>query len=293
MGLGLSARVRGHRVRVGRAMWMESQKLEIGPVVQETPRPLRKEQQIEPLCCGRRQSGRTGRLLRRHSSCERGHRAKITRRRPAKARAPLGRQPRSGEESRARGGNRRSRGRSPPGTESRVCEKNAGSGSCCRHGGRRHQRCARPGGSRRGNFDRRQHRRRTRDRRRGVARRRPRTTRKGVPDRRPGHVQVRQNLGIIIVPNAIAIALGALGLIGPPMAAIINNGATCLAVLVGTIPLLKIPARRSPAWRLRARRAGARRPLPVCSMRLPRPSNRWLHRGFLRERMRSRCRRWL
>jgi heavy metal translocating P-type ATPase len=56
---------------------------------------------------------------------------------------------------------------------------------------------------------------------------------------------VRQNLGIIIVPNAIAIALGALGLIAPPMAAIINNGATMLAVLVGTIPLLKMPARHS------------------------------------------------
>ena len=54
---------------------------------------------------------------------------------------------------------------------------------------------------------------------------------------------VRQNLGIIIVPNAIAIALGALGLIAPPMAAIINNGATFLAVLAATIPLLKIPAR--------------------------------------------------
>jgi heavy metal translocating P-type ATPase len=49
---------------------------------------------------------------------------------------------------------------------------------------------------------------------------------------------VRQNLGIIIVPNAIAIFLGAFGLIGPPTAAIINNGATFLAVAVGTIPLL-------------------------------------------------------
>jgi len=52
---------------------------------------------------------------------------------------------------------------------------------------------------------------------------------------------VRQNLGIIIVPNAIAIALGAFGLIGPPLAAIINNGATFLAVLVGTMPLLHHP----------------------------------------------------
>jgi hypothetical protein len=50
---------------------------------------------------------------------------------------------------------------------------------------------------------------------------------------------VRQNLGIIIVPNAIAILLGAFGIIGPPMAAIINNGATFLAVAVGTIPLLR------------------------------------------------------
>jgi heavy metal translocating P-type ATPase len=49
---------------------------------------------------------------------------------------------------------------------------------------------------------------------------------------------VRQNLGIIVIPNAIAIALGAFGLIGPPLAAIINNGATVLAVLVGTSPLL-------------------------------------------------------
>jgi Cu2+-exporting ATPase len=54
---------------------------------------------------------------------------------------------------------------------------------------------------------------------------------------------VRQNLGIIVVPNAIAIALGAFGLIGPPLAAIINNGATFLAVLVATLPLLKMPAR--------------------------------------------------
>jgi heavy metal translocating P-type ATPase len=57
---------------------------------------------------------------------------------------------------------------------------------------------------------------------------------------------VRQNLGIIIVPNAIAIALGAFGFIAPPMAAIINNGATFLAVLVGTTPLLKRPAHYPP-----------------------------------------------
>jgi heavy metal translocating P-type ATPase len=54
--------------------------------------------------------------------------------------------------------------------------------------------------------------------------------------------KVRLNLGIIIVPNAIAIALGALGLISPPVAALINNGATILAVLVGTAPLLIGPS---------------------------------------------------
>jgi len=54
---------------------------------------------------------------------------------------------------------------------------------------------------------------------------------------------VRKNLGIIVVPNAIAIALGALGLIGPALAAVINNGATILAALVGTMPLLRRPRR--------------------------------------------------
>jgi Cu2+-exporting ATPase len=55
---------------------------------------------------------------------------------------------------------------------------------------------------------------------------------------------VRRNLGVIIVPNAIAIALGAFGLIAPPLAAIINNGATVLAVMAGTAPLLRLPPRR-------------------------------------------------
>ena len=56
--------------------------------------------------------------------------------------------------------------------------------------------------------------------------------------------RVRQNLGLIIVPNAIAIVLGALGHITPPIAAVINNGATLLAVLVGAAPLLDAPRRR-------------------------------------------------
>jgi Cu2+-exporting ATPase len=76
---------------------------------------------------------------------------------------------------------------------------------------------------------------------------------------------VRQNLGIIVVPNAIAIALGAFGLIGPPLAAIINNGATFLAVLVGTMPLLRMPAHYAGpgADSLEKEPTSGRRHLPV------------------------------
>jgi len=56
--------------------------------------------------------------------------------------------------------------------------------------------------------------------------------------------RVQQNLGVVIVPNAIAIALGALGYITPAIAAVVNNGATLLAVLVGTAPLLNAPRRQ-------------------------------------------------
>ena len=53
-----------------------------------------------------------------------------------------------------------------------------------------------------------------------------------------GMAGVRRNLGLIIVPNAIAIGLGALGFIDPGIAAVINNGATFLSVIAGTLPLL-------------------------------------------------------
>jgi Cu2+-exporting ATPase len=58
---------------------------------------------------------------------------------------------------------------------------------------------------------------------------------------------VRQSLGMIIAPNAVAIAMGALGLITPPLAAVINNGATALAVLVGVLPLVRAPGAPSRA----------------------------------------------
>ena len=76
---------------------------------------------------------------------------------------------------------------------------------------------------------------------------------------------VRQNLGVIIVPNGIAIALGALGLISPPVAAVINNGATFLAVLVGTLPLLKTPVQ--PDIELEATVADAHLPAAPAAMK--------------------------
>jgi hypothetical protein len=51
-----------------------------------------------------------------------------------------------------------------------------------------------------------------------------------------------RGLGLIIVPNAVAIGLGALGLLSPPVAAVVNNGATIFASLVGLEPLFRQPA---------------------------------------------------
>ena len=49
---------------------------------------------------------------------------------------------------------------------------------------------------------------------------------------------VQRGLGLVIVPNAIAIALGALGLITPGVAAAVNNGSTVVAALAGVEPLM-------------------------------------------------------
>jgi Cu2+-exporting ATPase len=56
-------------------------------------------------------------------------------------------------------------------------------------------------------------------------------------DRAMRHVQ--RGLGLVIVPNAIAIALGAAGLITPGFAAAVNNGSTIVAALAGLEPLLR------------------------------------------------------
>jgi heavy metal translocating P-type ATPase len=50
--------------------------------------------------------------------------------------------------------------------------------------------------------------------------------------------RVRRGLGLVIAPNAVAIGLGALGLINPAVAAMVNNGSTVLAALAGVAPLL-------------------------------------------------------
>jgi heavy metal translocating P-type ATPase len=61
-------------------------------------------------------------------------------------------------------------------------------------------------------------------------------------DRAMRHVQ--RGLGLVVVPNAIAIALGAAGLITPGVAAAVNNGSTIVAALAGLEPLLRTARKR-------------------------------------------------
>ena len=49
---------------------------------------------------------------------------------------------------------------------------------------------------------------------------------------------VHVSLGLVIAPNALGILLGAGGLIGPSIAAVINNGSTIVAALYAASPLL-------------------------------------------------------
>jgi Cu2+-exporting ATPase len=51
--------------------------------------------------------------------------------------------------------------------------------------------------------------------------------------------RVKQVLGIVLAPNAVAIAAGAFGFINPMMAAVINNGSTVWASLHAIFPLLR------------------------------------------------------
>jgi Cu2+-exporting ATPase len=50
---------------------------------------------------------------------------------------------------------------------------------------------------------------------------------------------VHRGLALVVVPNAIAIGLGAAGLITPGIAAAVNNGSTIVAALAGLEPLLR------------------------------------------------------
>jgi P-type Cu2+ transporter len=51
--------------------------------------------------------------------------------------------------------------------------------------------------------------------------------------------RVKQVLGVVLVPNAVAIAAGALGFINPITAAVINNGSTVVAAAHAIAPLLR------------------------------------------------------
>jgi heavy metal translocating P-type ATPase len=58
--------------------------------------------------------------------------------------------------------------------------------------------------------------------------------------------QVRTGLAIVLAPNLVAMALGALGLCPPALAAIVNNGSTVVSGLAGLAPLVRQRLRRSP-----------------------------------------------
>ena len=66
-----------------------------------------------------------------------------------------------------------------------------------------------------------------------------------IADRAMRHV--RRGLGLVIAPNAVAIALGAFGLITPGVAALVNNGSTVVAALAAVSPLLRRRAKRDAA----------------------------------------------
>jgi Cu2+-exporting ATPase len=58
--------------------------------------------------------------------------------------------------------------------------------------------------------------------------------------------QVRTGLALVLGPNVVAMALGALGLCPPAFAALVNNGSTVVSGLAGLAPLVRQRLRRSP-----------------------------------------------
>ncbi|MBN9159998.1 MAG: heavy metal translocating P-type ATPase, partial [Myxococcales bacterium] len=53
-----------------------------------------------------------------------------------------------------------------------------------------------------------------------------------------GMANVKRSLGLVLAPNAIAIVLGAFGLLSPAVATIVNNGSTIAAALAAVAPLV-------------------------------------------------------
>jgi Cu2+-exporting ATPase len=56
--------------------------------------------------------------------------------------------------------------------------------------------------------------------------------------------RVKQVLGLVLAPNAVAILAGALGFINPMTAAIVNNGSTVAAAAHAVMPLIRLPWQR-------------------------------------------------
>lgn len=54
-----------------------------------------------------------------------------------------------------------------------------------------------------------------------------------------GMANVKRSLGLVLAPNAIAIVLGAFGLLSPAAATIVNNGSTVAAALAAVAPLVR------------------------------------------------------
>jgi Cu2+-exporting ATPase len=55
---------------------------------------------------------------------------------------------------------------------------------------------------------------------------------------------VKRGLALVIVPNAVAIVAGAVGVLAPPLAAVINNGTTVLGALAALAPVLRSPKKK-------------------------------------------------